>query len=186
MKSLIVVDCQYDFIDGTLACENAENAIKNIIEYINNNEVRVHYSKDWHTLDNKSFSVNGGIWPIHCVQGQKGSEIHYDFTKQINDLSKRPTDKNTYYKGIEDEVEEYSAYNAKNKSGVLLRENLEKEVIVAGIASEYCVRETIVALLKDGYKLTILIDGLGYVNTSDHLKNLEDLREKGVKVITGK
>lgn len=73
-KSLIVVDCQYDFIDGSLACINAENAVAENIDYINKNPgLNVYYSCDWHSESNKSFKRHGGIWPDHCVAGQKGS-----------------------------------------------------------------------------------------------------------------
>ncbi|WP_422486927.1 isochorismatase family protein [Gudongella sp. DL1XJH-153] len=183
MKSLIVVDCQYDFIDGTLACENAENAVLNIIDYINKNDVDVYYSMDWHTKDNKSFIVNGGIWPVHCLQGERGAMLHEKFGELIDDSSKTPNPENVFYKGLNDEIEEYSAYSAKTESGVVLNEAVEESVVVSGIASEYCVRETALALLEDGFKVQLLYSGLGYVNKSDHLKNLEDLRNRGVNVI---
>ncbi len=183
MKSLIVVDCQYDFIDGTLACENAEKAVLNIIDYINKNDVDVYYSMDWHTKDNKSFSENGGIWPVHCVQGERGAMLHDDLSKLIINSSQRPNPENVYYKGANDKIEEYSAYSAKTESGVVLNEEVVEKVVVSGIASEYCVRETVLALLDDGYEVQLLASGVGYVDDSDHLKNLEDLRDRGVDVI---
>lgn len=183
MKSFLVVDCQYDFIDGSLACENAENAVRKIIEHINKNRVEVMYSMDWHTPENKSFKRNGGIWPDHCIQGERGAELHQDFEKLVGDKVNRPTDNNVYYKGIDDYVEEYSAYNAKTISGELLRDSLSKEVVVAGIASEFCVRETVMALAQEGFKVSVLEEGLGYVNHENHLKNLDDLKEMGVGIV---
>ncbi|WP_409227924.1 isochorismatase family protein [Gudongella sp. SC589] len=183
MKSLIVVDCQYDFIDGTLACENAENAVNSIIKYINSNDIKVHYSKDWHSIHNGSFKDNGGVWPVHCVQGERGARLHEDFYKHVEKDVKRPKEDNVFYKGIDDEVEEYSAYNAENSQKLSLKDALEDEVIVAGIASEYCVRETVLELLEAGHMVEILKDGLGYVDSEDHLKNLQDLMERGVRII---
>ncbi|MCR3955605.1 MAG: isochorismatase family protein [Gudongella sp.] len=183
MKSLIVVDCQYDFIDGSLACENAENAVKSITRYINENNPTVYYSMDWHSKDNKSFEANGGIWPEHCVQGERGARIHEDFSKLVEKDERRPGDENVFYKGMDDEIEEYSAYEAMNKHQVILGESLENEVIVAGIASEFCVRETVLALLKAGHRVGILKEGLGYVDSEEHLKNLEDLKSRGVQII---
>ena len=183
MKSLIVVDCQYDFIDGSLACENAENAVRTIIRYINGNDVKVLYSMDWHSRDNRSFTVNGGIWPVHCVQGEKGARLHEDFYNLVQEEEKRPNDENRFYKGMDDEVEEYSAYKARNNKQVVLGESLNNEVIVAGIASEYCVRETVLALLEDGRNVGILENGLGYVDLKEHISNLKDLKEKGARII---
>ena len=105
MKSLIVVDCQYDFIDGSLACENAESAVKRIIRYINDNDLRVFYSMDWHSRYNRSFKVNGGIWPEHCVQGERGARIHEDFFKLVEKDEARPSDENVFYKGMDDEID---------------------------------------------------------------------------------
>ncbi len=183
MKSLIVVDCQYDFIDGSLACENAESAVKRIIQYINDNDLRVFYSMDWHSRYNRSFKVNGGIWPEHCVQGERGARIHEDFFKLVEKDEARPSDENVFYKGMDDEIEEYSAYEARNEHQAVLGDSLEDEVIVAGIASEFCVRETVLALLQDGHRVGILKEGLGYVDSEEHLKNLEDLKSRGAQII---
>ena len=183
MKSLIVVDCQYDFIDGSLACENAENAVSEIIQYLNENEIKAYYSKDWHSRENKSFKVNGGIWPVHCVQGERGASLHEDFYRLVDQDENKPNEGNTYYKGMDDQVEEYSAYKAKNDQNVTLKDSLQGEVIVAGIASEFCVRETVLALLKDGHRVGILKEGLGYVDSEEHRKNLEDLKDRGARII---
>lgn len=71
MDSLVIVDCQYDFIDGSLACSGSHEAVAYLIDFINRHEVEVLYTSDWHSPTNQSFTVNGGIWPIHCVAGKK-------------------------------------------------------------------------------------------------------------------
>lgn len=71
MDSLVIVDCQYDFIDGSLACSGSHEAVAYLIDFINRHEVEVLYTSDWHSPTNQSFTVNGGIWPIHCVAGEK-------------------------------------------------------------------------------------------------------------------
>jgi len=183
MKSLIVVDCQYDFIDGSLACENSEQAVYRIIDYINKNDIRVYYSMDWHTRDNESFKINGGVWPVHCVQGEKGARLHDGFYRLVDHEKNRPNEENVFYKGMDDEVEEYSAYNAKNSRDEILKDVLDGGVVVSGIASEFCVRETVLALLAGGYRVEILEEGLGYVDSSEHKKNLKELEKKGVRII---
>ena len=61
MDSLVIVDCQYDFIDGSLACSGSHEAVAYLIDFINRHEVEVLYTSDWHSPTNQSFTVNGGI-----------------------------------------------------------------------------------------------------------------------------
>lgn len=182
-KSLIVIDCQYDFIYGSLACLNAEKAVRNIIRFINDNpNVNVYYSSDWHTKQNKSFKENGGIWPAHCVQNERGSELHSAFTKKIVSEKNRPNIGNVYYKGIDDDVEEYSAFNARNKAGESLKDTADKHVMIAGIASEFCCRETAIDFQLNEHKVEFMKDMLGYVNYEEHLRNLTELEKSEILI----
>ena len=183
IKSMIVVDCQFDFIYGGLACQNAEDAVRRIIRYINSNEVEPLYSMDWHSPENKSFKVNGGVWPTHCVQDELGSTLHDDFDRAVALPRQRPNEGNVFKKGIDDQVEEYSAYYAKREDGKAMNYLLTKNVVVAGIATEFCVRETALELLKNGHKVELLKDGLGYVDEENHYKTLEELKDLGAVLI---
>ncbi len=183
MKTLIVVDAQNDFIDGSLACENSENAVENIVKKINYDDFdKVVYSMDAHSFTNKSFSVNGGIWPVHCVEGEKGGELSSKFDTVENEVFK-PAKSNIYKKGKNDEVEEYSAYYAKNSDGESISDLKSDEFIVCGLASEYCVRETILELKNNGKNVKMFLDGVGYVSKEDHLKNIEELKNMGIEII---
>lgn len=182
-RSLIIIDCQYDFIDGSLACINAENAIAGIIDFVNENPgLNVYYSCDWHSENNKSFKRHGGIWPDHCVAGQRGSEIHEDFYTKIADEKNRPNEDNIFYKGQNDEIEEYSAFGAKNAKGIALKDLVDQIVMVCGIASEYCCRETALEFDKAGKDVEFLSDKVAYVDREDHEKNLSDLKDM-IKVL---
>lgn len=180
---LIVVDCQYDFITGSLACLNAIDAIDWIIKYINHNDVEVFYSMDWHNKTNKSFVENGGIWPPHCVKNTKGSKLHKDFYEKILDNRNKPNVENMYYKGKDDFVEEYSVYNALNERGETLSTNINEKVIITGIASEFCVRESVLEFLNDKKEVYIISQALGYVKEEEHKKNLQELLILGAKLI---
>ena len=79
------------------------------------------------------------------------------------------------------DVEEYSTFYATNKDGQILFEQLEKEVVIAGIASEYCVLETTKELIKAGHTVTVLKDGLGYVDEETHQKALQEYESLGVQ-----
>lgn len=183
MEHLIVVDCQYDFIDGSLACAHSHEAVKYLVDFINSRDVVVDYTSDWHSPTNKSFKVNGGIWPVHCVAGTPGAELDPAFMKDVNNELNRPSAANRFLKGKNDDVEEYSAFEGTNGEGVKLGDVASRHVYVGGIASEYCVRETVLSLLAAGHIVTLLVPGLGYVSKEDHEKNLADLRQKGVLFI---
>lgn len=179
--TLIVVDCQYDFIDGSLACLHSEQAVDAIIAAINDApECKVLYSADWHSPSNQSFKINGGIWPVHCVQDTEGAMLHKKFESEIKNPEQRPNPNTLFLKGQDDVVEEYSAFHAKNSSGQELHTQIEGPVTVSGIASEFCVRETVLALQQKGLRPRILADGLGYVDEAEHRKNLADLEQKGI------
>ena len=182
-EDLLVIDCQYDFIEGSLACIHAKEAVKDIVDFINLHDLNVYYSLDWHNQSNKSFKINGGIWPVHCVKDEKGSKLDDMLYEKVQDVKNIPNEKNMFYKGINDDIEEYSAFNAKNIDGIILNKALSDEVIVCGIASEFCVRETVLDLLKSERKVKLLLNGLGYVEEKDHIKNIEELRELGVEII---
>ena len=84
VPSLLIVDCQYDFIDGSLACEGALEAVDSAVAFINARpDVATLYSVDWHSPANRSFLPNGGIWPPHCIAGERGSRLHGKFHTEV-------------------------------------------------------------------------------------------------------
>lgn len=187
---LLIIDCQNDFISGSLACINAENAIDSIVKYINNNHKNfsnIHFSLDSHPYNHCSFVENGGVFPSHCVTGTEGYELHHKIQeklKSVDILFKSIK----YYKGLSIDVEEFSAYNAVTTrfdkfTKSTLNECLERNVIVCGIATEYCVKETVLDLLNNGFNVTVLKDCLAYVNEEEHFKALKEMEEKGAKLI---
>ncbi|MDO5650421.1 MAG: isochorismatase family protein [Gallicola sp.] len=175
---LIIVDCQNDFIDGTMACDFANEAVDNIIEYFKE-DMRVFYTSDFHPTDHMSFIEQGGMWPSHCVAGTWGAELHDKFHDSIF----KPNNENTFFKGRHPKFEEYSGFEARNGNDEMLKDVVSDKVYIGGIASEYCVRETALAFKKQGKEVVILKDLLGYVNKEEHLKNLEDLKDKGIDIL---
>ena len=184
MKDIIVVDCQYDFIDGTLACAHSEEAVRNIIAYINAHpDARVFYSADWHGPKHCSYIPNGGTWPVHCQAGTHGAELHASFTSDIVNPAQRPNDSNVYRKGTKDDLEEYSAFHARNEaSHKELCEVAGSDVLICGIATEFCVKETVLAIMKSGRNVEVPADMLGWVDGEGHKKTLAELSSLGVRV----
>lgn len=183
MKTLVVVDAQNDFISGSLACQESDKALNGIISFIEKNpDARVVYTADWHRATNKSFKKSGGIWPVHCVQDTEGAELYKGFY-ELSRQDARPCPKNIFKKGKADDIEEYSACRGTNEKGDILEESLEGEILVAGFASEYCVRETLMGLCQKGLDAALYLPGVAYVDKKDHEKNLKDLEEQGFKIV---
>lgn len=185
-NSLIVIDCQNDFISGTLACQSCEKALDNIVKEIESGKYcDVSYSLDYHPEKHISFIKNGGSWPEHCIINTEGARLH-EKIQRVNSLFDSPTYSNKYYKGIDKNVEEYSAYEA-SYSGISkkikLKEQVSSNVTICGIATEYCVKETVLDFLKNGFKVTVLSNCLGYVDYDNHLKALKEMAEQGAIII---
>lgn len=172
----LVVDMLYDFIDGTLACTHAEEAVNRSIEYINAHPgQKVLYVCDCHPADHCSFQANGGVWPVHCVKDTRGGAIHKDYYTRIENPANRPTGNNIFYKGCAKELEEYSGCNAVNNRGKTIRECCSGAVTISGIATEYCIKETVLALYQHGCQITLLQDALAYVHLRGHRQTLAEL-----------
>ena len=191
-KALAVVDMLYDFIDGSLACQNAEEAVRQTLRFIDsqtNGQAGEDYEildtfpilfiRDHHPADHSSFKEQGGIWPVHCVAGTHGGEIH-------SDLLPYASEELTFDKGCDKAVEQYSGFEATNSADQSLSEVLElldtTDVYVCGIATEYCVRNTCEDLLKAGFKVHLLKDCIAYVDHDGHLKALEEMASEGISI----
>ncbi len=180
MKDILVVDCQYDFIDGTLACKHAEEAVHNIIKFINANpSARVFYSADKHSPKHCSYIPNGGTWPVHCQAGTHGAELHASFYTDIINPEQRPNESNTYYKGTIDDTEQYSAFYAANDKGQDLCDVLGMDVLICGIATEFCVKETVKEFAYTWRNIEVSANMLGWVDDEGHKKTLEELSALG-------
>lgn len=191
-SALVVVDMLYDFIDGSLACQNAEQAVSKTLKYIDvrtkgqggeEHEILdtfpILFIRDHHPKDHSSFKEYGGIWPPHCVAGTRGGEIH-------DDLKPYAVEELTFDKGCDRNCEQYSGFEGMNSAGQSLGEVLElldvTDVYVCGIATEYCVRNTCEDLLKAGFKVHLLKECIAYVDHEGHVKALEEMAAEGIGI----
>ena len=191
-NALVVVDMLYDFIDGSLACQNAEEAVKATLKFIDKNThgqggeeheildtFPILFIRDHHPADHSSFKEFGGIWPAHCVAGTHGGEIHKELLPYANEEL-------TFDKGCDKATEQYSGFEGLNNAEQSLGEVLElldiSDVYVCGIATEYCVRNTCKDLLKAGFKVHLLKDCLAYVDLEGHQKALQEMAAEGISV----
>lgn len=192
-SALVVVDMLYDFIDGSLACQNADSAVAQTLKYIDRqtkgqggeeheilDTFPILFIRDHHPADHSSFKEQGGLWPSHCVAGTHGGEIHEALKPYV-------CEELTFDKGCDRSAEQYSGFEGMNKAGQSLGEVLElldtTDVYVSGIATEYCVRNTCEDLLKAGFKVHLLKDCLAYVEHEGHLKALEEMAAEGIDIV---
>lgn len=144
-RALIIVDVQNDFCPGgTLAVAHGDEVVGPLNELAKEFLARsepVFKSRDWHTPNTKHFADHGGTWPVHCVQNTKGAEFHPEL---IDDLHIR-----TISKGLGDQ-DCYSAFDGTDLALQLQRLGVE-EVWVGGLATDYCVKNTVLDGLKEGF-----------------------------------
>lgn len=186
-KALIVVDMQNDFCPGgALGVPGGDEVIKPINELIDkfkkNNDLVV-YTKDYHPSNHSSFKVNhpAGIWPPHCVQNTAGSEFH----RELKVAGK------TFFKAFQAEADSYSGFGGHIEADIdaqmlaaYLREHEVEEVVVVGLALDYCVKSTAIDAHKLGFKSTVVLDGTRAVNVNpdDGDKAIEEMKALGVTV----
>ena len=144
--ALLIVDYQYDFVakDGFLKIENAfklKPYLEELIGYFQKNKAKIIAGQDFHPINHKSFN----LWPVHCVQNTKGANLMID-TNNIDYI---------VHKGINPNFESYSAFfdeqKNSNKLDEYLKENNITHLYVVGIATSYCVKETIIDAMKLNY-----------------------------------
>ena len=146
-RALIVVDVQNDFCPGgTLAVAEGDQVVsslnKLIEEFLERGEP-VFKTRDWHPEQTKHFQAYGGTWPVHCVQNTKGAEFHPNLLddKHIRIISK----------GLGD-TDCYSAFDETDLELQLHRLGVTK-VWVGGLATDYCVKSTVLDALKKGFRV---------------------------------
>lgn len=183
----IVIDVLNDFISGSLACLHAKEAIVKIIERINTHPLEeVIFVCDAHPANHCSFKEQGGSWPPHCIKHSFGQHIDLAFYTCIHQPSQRPRiSENIYEKGTDPDLEEYSGYHAVSAHGKTLGEVLyvKQPVLISGIASEFCVLETVNDLLQNGHQVEVLQDGLAYLSHEGHRQALAQMRELGARIV---
>ena len=192
-SALVVVDMLYDFIDGSLACHNSKNAVRETVSFIdrmtagqNGDESEILdtfpilFVCDHHPADHCSFTSNGGTWPSHCVEGTHGGAVH----EMLQPYMKEEL---AFYKGCDRDKEQYSGFEGMNKAGQSLGEVLElmdiKDVYVCGIATEFCVRATCRDLLEAGFSVHLLSSALGYTDPDGHLAALRGMEASGIGIL---
>lgn len=179
--ALIVVDVQRDFMPGgALPVPQGDSVVAPLNSYIELFERRglpVFFTRDWHPENHISFKAYGGIWPPHCVQNTEGAEFHPDL--------KMPSDNRFIIsKGTSPDFDAYSGFQGTLLED-LLRERGVKRVFVGGVATDYCVKNTVIGALNRDFQAFLLIDAVKGVDVSpgDSEKAIDLMLNRGAVAV---
>ncbi|MGQ9524677.1 MAG: nicotinamidase [Armatimonadota bacterium] len=170
--ALIVVDLQNDFCPGGALPVPHGDAIVPVVNAILDKFPLVVATQDWHPADHVSFSDRGGPWPPHCVAGTRGAEPHPAFQREKVHLWVR--------KAVSSERDAYSGFDGTSLGEELKRRGIRR-VFVTGLATDYCVRATVLDALSQSFKVVVLTDAVRGVNVApgDDQRALKEMASAG-------
>lgn len=174
--ALIVVDVQLDFLPGgTLAVPRGDEVVPVLNRGIAAFRARglpVVATRDWHPADHCSFKAQGGPWPSHCIAGSDGARFAplLEFPCEVRIVSKAVTADKDAYSGFEG-----------TELDALLREAGVERVFVGGLATDYCVLNTVRDALRLGYRTVLLEDAIRAVEVApgDGERAIAEMRKLG-------
>jgi nicotinamidase/pyrazinamidase len=157
--ALLIADIQNDFLPGgALGISGGGEIIPTLLTYIHRFHSRalpIFLSRDWHPSNHCSFRDRGGPWPVHCVAGSPGSLPPQDF--------EAPRSAVIIYKAVDADQEAYSAFQ-----NTPLQRHLRaigvRRLFIGGLATDYCVLNTVKDARALGYDVCLLMDGIKAVN----------------------
>jgi len=190
-EALIIVDLQNDFCPGgSLAVPRGDDIIPAVNDWIARIEAagqRIVFTRDAHPANHISFQARGGPWPPHCVPGTPGFEFHPALYI--------PSDAVIFHKGFDPDQDAYSGFegvlvdSAGHYTDLGLAEWLRQHdvttVYVAGLATDYCVRATVLDALREGFSTRVIraaIRGVD-VTAGDSDRAIREMQEKGALMI---
>jgi nicotinamidase/pyrazinamidase len=186
--ALIVVDVQNDFCPaGTLAVTEGDQVIpvlNRLIAEFDRAGLPVIATRDWHPRRTTHFNTHGGQWPPHCIQGTTGAEFHRDLALGQSAV--------VVSKGAEENADSYSGFDAVDARGFRLADMLRaqgvKRLLIGGLATDYCVKQTALDGLQQGFEVVVLEDAVRGVNLQpdDARQALEEMERAGAKVRNSK
>jgi len=175
-SALLLVDLQNDFFPGgALAVPEADVLIPLINTYIKHfsrQGFAILATRDWHPANHTSFTEQEGPWPVHCVQGSRGAQFHSDLVM--------PPGMMVISKGTDPRKDARSGFD-----GTSLADRLEdlhvQTLFVLGLATEDCVKQTVLDGCQRGLRVVLLTDATRWANrTPDHSsKPLQELADAG-------
>jgi nicotinamidase/pyrazinamidase len=185
--ALIVVDIQNDFADpkGSLYVAGGEQVVpvaNREVERALGASATVFYTADWHPESTPHFQKDGGIWPVHCVRETWGAEFHPDLQVK-GEVVRKGVGGEDGYSGftVRDPV---TGEERKTALEDMLRRLGVERIVVLGLATDYCVKETALDGVALGFDTTVIREGIRAVDLApgDGQRALEQMSEAGARV----
>jgi nicotinamidase/pyrazinamidase len=196
---VIVVDLQGDFTNlknGSLAVKGTDKAfvdkVQQATEALKKKGNVIFATQDWHPKDHISFHTNHSgkkpfeaiqiegrtqvLWPPHCVQGTENADLLLDKNLFVAVVRKGQDKKYDSYSGFQDDG------GKKTDMAKILKQSGVKELIVYGIATDYCVKATAIDAAKEGYKVTVIENLCRGVAPESSAKALQEMKDKGITI----
>jgi nicotinamidase/pyrazinamidase len=179
--ALILVDIQNDFCpEGALAVQDGDEVVP-VVNRLLEAFPLVIATMDWHPVNHISFKAQGGIWNPHCVQNSEGAAFHPLLEQSKIDL--------IFHKAFTQDKDAYSAFEGVDEQGSPLHKVLKakavRKIFIAGLATDYCVKETALDGLKNGYEVFVIEDAVRSVDVQegDGEKALQEMIRQGAMLI---
>lgn len=179
--ALVIVDLQNDFLPGgSLPVPEGEQVIPVLNGYIErfvNRGLPIFATRDWHPKNHSSFTAQGGPWPEHCVIGSKGAEFASDL--------QLPDSVQIISAGADVEKDGYSAFETPSCKQQLDSAGVRR-LFIGGLATDYCVLNTVCDALALQYQVVLLTDAVRAINVQpeDGEKAIDEMVEKGAEPAT--
>lgn len=179
--ALILVDVQNDFLPGgSLAVPDGTAVIPVLNEYIRQFTSRglgIYATRDWHPEEHCSFVQQGGPWPPHCIAGSEGAAFSQDLAL--------PPETVVISKATRQERDAYSGFQDTDLAE-RCREAGQQRLFIGGLATDYCVLNTVLDALKEGFGVYLLTDAIRAVDMSagDGERAVKDMCQRGAQPIT--
>jgi nicotinamidase/pyrazinamidase len=174
--ALVVVDVQRDFCPGgrlpVAEGDRVARALRPTIELFDRLGLPIFFTRDWHPPDHSSFRERGGPWPVHCVAGTEGAAFHPDLPV--------PASAVVISKAVAPDEEAYSGFQSRRLEEELRRRGARR-ILVGGLATDYCVRATVLDGLRAGFRAAVLEDAVAAVDVKpgDGARALREMRDAG-------
>jgi nicotinamidase/pyrazinamidase len=179
--ALIIVDVQRDFCPGgALPVPEGDQVVPFLNDYIKlfkKAKASILATRDWHPPNHISFKAQGGPWPPHCVQNTTGAKFHPDL--------KLPKHTTVISKAMNPQKENYSGFEGAEPANTLQKQGITR-VFVGGLATDYCVKNTVLDALKRGFEAVLLLDAVAGINAEpdDAEKAINKMIENGAEQAT--
>jgi nicotinamidase/pyrazinamidase len=184
--ALLIVDVQNDFCPGgALAVPEGDRVVPALNRHIEEacaNGWPVYASRDWHPAVTRHFTSYGGDWPPHCVQGSLGARFRDDLQLPISAI--------VVTKGEDADHPGYSAFDGHTPDGTAFGADLKARGIdhlyVGGLATDYCVKHSVLDARRAGLQVTVLGDSIAGVNLKpdDAARAIDEMRQAGAQIST--